>query len=420
MVIYQLRDVFTPGGQPTVTYVQRPNLDLEQKLRNALAAGYSIVAVTGSTKSGKTVLCNEVLSGRQSVWIEGGQVTSTADFWLQLAHRLDLNAKKAKSNTRTKKGAAGVSATLKVGAFGNEATLGGNAGGDISDSAMSSSEAATHIMLEALEKMLNQSRALIIDDFHYMPPETQRDVIQSVKSYVFKGLNVIVVAVPHRAFDIITIQNEMQGRFKSIEIPHWKTSELRIIADKGSTALNIEFNVDCKSRLCEEAFGSPILMQNFCSELCLRNNVTTTQSETKSLRWVEHMDSIFSEIAQNFGFPNYQILAKGPQSRTDRIARMHKDGSTWDIYETVLLAVSRSGPKSRTQYDEIRSSIREVVAEGGVPQKHEVVRALAHMTTIAKKNIPGEPIIEWVAKEDTLYITDPFLMFYMKWARSKK
>ena len=49
-----------------------------------------------------------------------------------------------------------------------------------------------------------------------------------------------------------------------------------------------------------------------------------------------------------------------------------------------------------------------------MPQKNEVTAACAHMTKIAK-TMGGEPTLEWVKDEDTLIITDPFLMFFMRW-----
>lgn len=51
-----------------------------------------------------------------------------------------------------------------------------------------------------------------------------------------------------------------------------------------------------------------------------------------------------------------------------------------------------------------------------MPAKHEITAALVNMTKIARDKIEGEPPLEWVASENSLVITDPFLLFYMKWA----
>jgi hypothetical protein len=98
----KLKDVFTPGGQPSVTYVGREHLRLEDTIKKVLEQGYTLNVVTGPTKSGKTVLCTRVLeSGYKHVVVEGGQIRAEADFWANLAHQLNVaqTAVKGKSDT---------------------------------------------------------------------------------------------------------------------------------------------------------------------------------------------------------------------------------------------------------------------------------------------------------------------------------
>jgi len=56
---------------------------------------------------------------------------------------------------------------------------------------------------------------IFIDDFHYIPPETQLDIIKGVKQLVFDGLRIILASVPHRAFDAVRVEKEMTGRVSS-------------------------------------------------------------------------------------------------------------------------------------------------------------------------------------------------------------
>ncbi len=92
MKFYELKDVFAPGGMPSVTYVGREHLELEAKIERAVARGFSFNVVTGPTKSGKSVLCHRVLDAKRLVTMEGGQVSSSSEFWEQLAHRLKVAA----------------------------------------------------------------------------------------------------------------------------------------------------------------------------------------------------------------------------------------------------------------------------------------------------------------------------------------
>ena len=81
--------VFTAGGQPSVTYVERAELDIERQLARAIAAPNQIVSLSGPTKAGKTVLCRRVLGDRQYIWLEGGQVQTTKEIWDKICYELN-------------------------------------------------------------------------------------------------------------------------------------------------------------------------------------------------------------------------------------------------------------------------------------------------------------------------------------------
>src|SRR5262249_28737359 len=98
---FRLRDVFTPGGLPSVTYVSRDHLELEKKLSDALARGFAFTVVTGPTKSGKSVLCRRVLETSPLVIVEGGQIRSEADFWTHIAYQLNIASGATKTRTET-------------------------------------------------------------------------------------------------------------------------------------------------------------------------------------------------------------------------------------------------------------------------------------------------------------------------------
>ena len=221
---YLLRKVFVPGGQPTVTYVDRDHLGLETQLRRALMKGHTVVAVTGSTKSGKTVLCKKVVPEATSIWLEGGQIKSIEDVAEQLNHKLNIPDSVARGTQDEV--TAGVSLI---------ASLGGKTG----DNQTLTWKGAS--LLKAYKALRRKDFTLIIDDFHYVPREVQEEFVRSIKSEVFNGLPVILISVPHRAFDVVRVENEMQGRFSHIKVGPWSNEDLKKIIEKGEAALNIEF-----------------------------------------------------------------------------------------------------------------------------------------------------------------------------------
>lgn len=411
MVKYQLKEVFTPGGMPDVTYVGREHLELEKKIQRAVQRGYAINVVTGPTKSGKSVLCHRVLGQSKLVAVEGGQIRSEDELWEHVAHQLRVADTESESHSDT----ATVSAGWNLGAL-----LGLNVGAEAGTQVASAKSYRNQLKLACIQALSANAATLLVDDFHYLSKKMQLEVIQSLKGPVMKGLCVFLLAVPHRAFDPMTVEAEIEGRFKHIEIPMWSIDDLLLIPQQGFPAMNLETTNSLKRKICEEAFGNPLLVQEVCSELCLENDITETQLPARKLT-DSLLDNAFIEIAESKGFPKYQKLKKGPQARKARKQRLLQEGEKEDIYAVLMRAIADSGPKAVTLYDEIRTSLRKVLhKEENLPQKNEVTSALSHMSEIARRDIEGEPPLEWVKDDNELVITDPFLLFYMKYAFREK
>lgn len=396
------KDVFVAGGMPGVTYIGRDELKLEEKLKAEISEGYKVVCITGPTKSGKTVLCRRVLENQEAVWVQGGHVEESIDFWNELLANLGLpEAESQQSNSS-------ISASFSA-LIGLKATLAEGKGQQFPKQSKTT----------MLRYMRENDIALVVDDFHYMPDSVQKEIIRTMKSEIFDGLTALFIAVPHHAFDTISVETEMQGRFSNVNIPEWKLEELKRIAQLGFPALNIDVEQSIIDNFSREALGSPLLMQRFCGRLCIRSNYTERQKKKAHVDLKkDEVSSIYVEVANQAGFPTYDKLAKGPQNRSKRSERSLKsEGDPVDLYQALLLAVSKTGPKDQLHYNEIRDSLKTVLEDEFMPAKHEVSRTLGKMSDIARDEIDGEPAIEWV--DDHLYITDPFLMFFMRWEKAR-
>lgn len=412
-----LKEVFTPGGQPSVTYVGREHLNLEGELRKYIAKGFALIVVTGPTKSGKTVLCRRVLSGLGNfVSAEGGQIRKEEDFWSHIAYQLNI----AQTATRGSSTSEVTQDSAKLGGG-----ISGLISGDYSKSNSSTGQSSVSLsynsvpLMAVLSSLIDRNVTLLVDDFHYIPQDAQKGIIQALKASIFKGLSVIFLAVPHRAFDPITVEDEMQGRFSHMPIPAWTQGDLILIPQRGFEALNIQCSQEVMSKICLESFSNPLLVQEICSEICADIGVFERSPVPKNIN-LETVERVLPIVAKSKGFPKYRKLKEGPQSRKDRLSRNLRAGGTADIYEALMLALARLGPRPRTQYDELRSSLRDLLDDGQLPQKHEITAALSHMSKIAKEKMEGEPPLEFIRDEDSLVITDPFLLFYMRWQKDKE
>jgi hypothetical protein len=409
---FRLRDVFTPGGLPSVTYVSRDHLELEKKLSDALARGFAFTVVTGPTKSGKSVLCRRVLETSPLVIVEGGQIRSETDFWTHIAYQLNIASGATKTHTETS--TTTVTAEGSGGLPGIFQAKGGSTQAS-ADQKLASLNYNNVMVIATITQLLERKTSLMVDDFHYIDPLIQKAIIQALKSAVFKGLAVFLIAVPHRAFDPVTVENEVEGRFKHIAIPQWALDDLIRIPNLGFPALNVEVERSIQRRICEDSFGNPHLVQEICSEFCLKNNVTETQTKVLALD-SGLLEPTYREMAESKGFPTYQRLKRGPEGRRARRLRM-KEGGEEVIYTAIITAVARLGPKTITDFVDIRASLREIIAPAiTMPTRAQIVAGLGNMSRVAQDRAQGEPPLEWIGDDNQLAIIDPFLLFYLKYS----
>lgn len=408
----RVADVFIAGGEPTITYNPRSELHLETAIREYLEDRYQLLSVSGPTKFGKTVLVRKVIPTDQAIWISGGQIESIENFWDHILENIGGHTSLSDETNTTTSTSAGREFQASI-------TPGG-IGGNIKSQYLERNDAGTKFTatrtvtssVTALKRLGEEMLPLIVDDFHYLPQDIQVRIVRSLKDLVFRGLPLILIAVPHRAFDAVRVEKEMTGRVKPLTIPDWNIDDLKTIADKGFDALHLFAEQATIERLAAESFGSPHLMQEFCKRLCRLNGVNETTGPHTLLKEPDDWTTFFKQAASEASKQAFDRLATGPRQRSDRMSRKLRTGVSCDIYTAVLLAIAETGPLTEISYEALRAAVKSVLADPP-PQAHEITRILEKMSEIAKK-MKGEPVLDW--SDSKLYISDPFFAFYLRWA----
>ncbi|MGN6257476.1 MAG: hypothetical protein ACTHN3_06970 [Solirubrobacterales bacterium] len=421
--VFLRHEVFVVGGQPTVTYNPRPTQGIDQRVRDYLDERGRILCITGPTKSGKTVLVRQVVP--DALRLSGGEIASIHDFWKDISDELSEWTERIleQGGSEDLTEADQLNATLKV--FGS-----GAGASKESSRGKSRTEQQTEIRKRdprraAKAALLRLKPPIVLDDFHHIEPAVQQQIIRGVKDLVFERVPVILVAVPHRAADVVRAEREMQGRVETLQIQLWLESELEAIAGAGFAALNVDCDLELAKRLARESYGSPHLMQDFCLRICKNNDIKETVDRQLILKDPSPEDTkdFFRDAARREPFDDtHRRLAQGPRQRTDRKPRKLKDGTTTDIYGVVLEAITSTGPKTQLNWTEIRNSLRKVMLDEP-PSRGEYTRVLEQMSEIARKAVwdeknqryVGDPVLELDSELGILHISDPFFAYQLRW-----
>lgn len=410
----RVSEVFVAGGEPKLTYNPRSNLFLEDSIRSYLDDRYQLLSVSGPTKFGKTVLVKRIIPNTAGIWVSGGQIETINQLWEHVLEQLGGHTSLTDEKSAAQSTTSGREMRASIMPTG--------VGGEIKSQHATKSETGTRSVasrsvsssVTALRRLSEEMMPLIIDDFHYIAQDVQLRIVRSLKDPIFSGLPVIVISVPHRAFDAVRVEKEMTGRVQILTIPDWSEQDLATIAEKGFSALNVFVEAQTISRLAKESFGSPHLMQEFCKRLCKQNGVEETKPSITRLNEPDDWSDFFRSVASQASKQAFDRLAAGPRQRSDRLDRRLRNGDSCDIYTAILIAIAETGPLTEMSYEELRTAVKSVL-DDTPPQAHEVTRILEKMSEIAREKIEGEPVLEWNKEESKLYISDPFFAYYLRW-----
>jgi len=410
---YKTSEIFIPGGMPSYTYVSRTEKRLEDRLRKAYDNLCKLIAVTGATKSGKTVLTSRIFPKAESVWVDGGIVRNEDDFWNTILSGIDgyTSISKAKGSGSEVSLLGKIRAKLQALFWSGEGEIGGTI--KLSNNETVSLSRNVSPRAAAISQLRFKKIPLVIDDFHYLDRSFQGNIIRALKPVIFEGLPVILIAIPHRRYDAIKVEREITGRLESIRIPPWEIEELKEIPNEGFPLLNLKVDDNIINQFAIEAFGSPHLMQEFCRALAADRDIKETSNRTMVIDSLN--TALFQNVAKDTGKIIFDKLAKGPRQRSDRLQRTLKNHQKVDIYRVTLYALAELRPGMETiEYESVRAKIKDILLDN-IPQAHEVTRVLEKMANIASLDESSTPVIDWEKDEQKLHITDPFFAFYLKW-----
>ncbi|MBO6604379.1 MAG: hypothetical protein JJ949_14210, partial [Roseicyclus sp.] len=278
-----------------------------------------------------------------------------------------------------------------------------------------SSETTESTGLTRVVKEISGSDFVIfVDDFHYIKEDLREEVGRQIKVAADNGVKIVTASVPHRADDVVRSNPELRGRVAAVDLGYWDQRHLILIARQGFGALNVDLAPAVERRLCEEAMGSPQLMQTICFCLCQILGVSEPLPQKERVE-VED-DAIAKTLRQTSHFTDFSkmltSLHSGPKTRgQERKEHELVDGTSGDVYRAVLLAIRTDPIAMSFSYDEIMYRIKAVCSSDS-PVGSSVTSCLEQMHTITEDLQPGRPVLAWDG--DNLDIKDPYFAFFLR------
>lgn len=427
----RLSDVFSTSKLSKFSYVSRTykhGLTYDEYLANLLKDNDKIISISGPTKSGKTTLTKNVISESKLVRLHGADISSSDKLWeLALAK---LNYSTISKETKGLENSSETSLNADTGAIGwlkgIVIKVGHKRAKKKTKTIQFDKRYSDH--QNAIKAMVQQKRVLLIDDFHYIDFDVQKDICRQLKGDLeSEHPPIIICSIPSRADATTRALNELHGRVASIKFNKWGKNELEGIIHRGFQALNynVQSSTEAMDLFLTEALGSPHVVQDCCKFIGKINNINTANKKF----WapgileltIENIKESLNEVASELNYDrSYRLLEEGlnTKGRPRVVHTIIGDGDELedaDVYQIILKALEQDPPIDTISRTDIDSRILKVV-RNTTPSRSSVGAVLRNLNRLVLDTNPRNKILEWDEGANELIIMDPLFLLYLRHA----
>ena len=382
---YSIDDVFGVVRDVPLNYVSRQTVD--QLLIDSLSRSKHIV-IHGGSKQGKTCLRKYCLNDDDYIVIQCSNRWSVGDINASILKRAGFEVTQSieRSVSGKQKLIAKFSAVLLgVGlAADGEQERGTEEKKTLSPLTIDADD--VNDLISALDS-IHFRKFIVLEDFHYLSPETQRDFAIELKAlHEVSSLSVIVVGVWLEENRLIVYNGDLTGRIIPINADQWGKKDLLSVVTGGERLLNISFDRIFVYELLAKCFESVSIVQECCRRACRDACIFETQEDQKLVPATKTVDDLVREVVNEQRGRYRAFITNFADGFQDTRLEMYR----WLLWP--ILSTDSKVLESGLTYAEIRKSLQQHHPSGPDLNPGNITQALQSAASLqVEKNI--KPII---------------------------
>lgn len=249
---------------------------------------------------------------------------------------------------------------------------------------------------------------IVLEDFHYLPLETQEAFAVALKTfheasqYVF-----IIVGVWLDENRLVQHNGDLTGRVNTVNADAWTPAELEEVITKGEKLLNIEFAGEFKTALIERCFESVWVVQEGCYQACVQAGVH--QRSTEPVRGVGEglgVDELVGQVVQGQSARYNGFLEHFPEGfQTTKL----------DMYRWLLLPVVATSP-ARLERGLHYSALRDCIWTAHPDGFYEMSlrNALSRISDLQTDKKIKPPVLDYDSSSRKLTVVDRGFLIWLE------
>lgn len=398
------KDVFGIQRDLPLNYIER---NADKTLLDSLDRSHHVV-IYGSSKQGKTSLRKKNLNDDQYILVHCSNKWDVDHIHTHILKQAGYEITLSKSLNTS--GKAKVKATFGWNLFAKaEGELEVEAGREkeIVTKSLDIDTEDVNDIIKALEG-IKFDKIIILEDFHYLKPETQKDFSIALKAFHENSkLTFLIVGVWLEENRLIVLNGDLAGRVKSVNADKWEYHELEKLIEDGEHLLNVSFDSEAKDELIKESLQNVYVVQEVCYLICTENNINQTfDGNQVSLDCSKLEEFIAQVVSQHTGRYNKFIssLIEGFQPTE---LEMYK----WILY--AILMAKESDLDKGLRRSEINDVIRPKHPRGSDLNPGNLTQALTSIASLQVRSGITPIIVDYDSTSKKINIVDKGFIIWL-------
>lgn len=372
-VVHKLKDVYGISRELPLNYVTRKTVD-EALIENLTRDKHLVIF--GSSKQGKTSLRKHCLSESDYIVVHCSNKWTLDDLNAAILKRAGYEL--TQSQTKTETGKTKTLASFKAAVFG----VGTELSGEKEKSAAIATTTApleldTADVNDIIKALQGFTRYIVLEDFHYLPLQTQQDFAVALKAFHEQSkLCFIVVGVWLEEGRLTVYNGDLTGRTFGINADKWTRDELLQVIVLGEQMLNVHFTDGFKDALLDRCLESVYIVQEVCYQACASAGVNETREKTIEIGDGLDVKEVLRDVVNQQTGRYNSFITQFVAGFQDTQLEMYK----WLLYP--ILTVPTKELEQGVTYREIRNQLTAKHPQGQGLNPGNITQALRSVASL--------------------------------------
>lgn len=402
---HKATDVFGISRDLPLNYVSRKSAD-DALIENLTRDKHLVIF--GSSKQGKTSLRKHCLNEADYI------VVHCSNKWqLEDLHSAILKAAGytlTQATTKTETGKSKISASFKASAFGVGIETTGDKGKDATASTTTKPlELDASDVNDIINALDGFDRYIVLEDFHYLPVETQRDFAVALKAFHEQSkLCFIVVGVWLEEGRLTVYNGDLTGRTYGINADKWSRDELMQVIAAGEVLLNIQFTAAFKNALLDNCLDSVFIVQEVCYQACRASGIHATSEKMSEIGQDLDVLKIIRDVVNEQTGRYNSFITQFSAGFQETALQMYK----WLLYP--VLTADAAHLDKGLSYREMRDALRAKHPEGQELNLGNLTQALQAAASLQVKKEIKPIVLDYDQTNLRLSVVDRGFIIWLK------